>query len=643
MRCRECGKENNDGAKFCAYCGTALSMSDSGSLHLMQQLKEKDKEPVNKKKRKKWIWIMMSILVLIAAVAVAGIFITRRFRERQYDNSIAEGNRYLEEMNYEKAEDSFLQAISVDPKQKEPYLKLIDIYTAQEKYDKVVETAEKAKDAVPAEEQGDFEEILDMWEHVIDYTWVVEPEIEADDIFYVKDNELSEYSYNELKRQKNSNFAVVKSEELYGLISNEGEMVTDVEYSSIEDFFGRYSLTLKEAQYEDTLDQEWKWYLFDEETREIKPDIGNGMLFTEGMYYYYNGIHNSNENEVYDYMEYVLAEPQTAIPLRQSDRMYESSDPYYDDRWPEGLYAIYNDGKLVTDFIYEDCGSESAGLLAVKLDGKWGYVSTEGTEVIPAEYDASWVYYTEEGVVSSCYAASEGYVVLVKDGVWEMRDADGNLAVPGDVFEEMRPVYDGRCWVKKNGKWGVIEIAEKTESDTEESNNTDEKEEEVQGQKSEEVLRRSLESSTSDPIRFFEYDDYDGDGISEAFAVTSLKNADEMGGYSSADIWFVDSRGNCILTKADLYGYLRETVAAGDQKFLVWELSANGSGSLSYIFGLRDDEVYEPYISEKYMDFQYDTDNDRYIGYTSDFSQGYHDYLVTAFSFDRETGEFIAQ
>lgn len=641
MRCRKCGKENNDGAKFCAYCGTDLSMPDSAGIQSKQQLEENDKEPVNKKKRKKWIWIMLSILVLIAAVAVAGIFITRRFRERQYDNSIAEGNRYLEEMNYEKAEDFFLQAISVDPKQKEPYLKLIDIYTAQEKYDQVVETAEKAKDAVPGEEREEFEEVIKVWENMIDYTWVVEPKIEADDIFYIWGFNAGT-SDNESYLQNNSQYAGIKIGDYFGLISNDGTMAVNPEYRGLTALGGQYLF----------YGENGSTYVFDEETSQINEltSLSFDVPENEGYYYYYYGIHNIKEEES---AGYIYKEPNTAIPIPMSDKLYESLDDLVS--WSKGPFAIYNNGKLMTDFIYDECGSENSGLLAVKIGGKWGYVSEDGTEIIPAEYDASWEKYgvdTEyaEGEVyvsttssSYCYAASEGYVVLVKDSVWEMRDTDGNLVMPGGIFEEMRPVYDGRCWVKKNGKWGVIEITEKTESDTAGSNNTNEKEEEVQGQKSEEVLRRSLESSTSDPIRFFDYDDYDGDGISEAFAVTSLENADEMGGYSRADIWFVDSRGNCQLAKADLYGYLREAVAAGDQKFLVWELSANGSGSLSYIFGLRDDEFYEPYISEKYMDFQYDTDNDRYIGYTSDFSQGYHDYLVTAFSFDRETGEFIAQ
>ena len=73
MKCKKCGKENNDEAKFCAYCGTILTSIDSAGIQSKQQLEENDKESLNKKKRKKWIWIMLSILVLIAAVAVAGI------------------------------------------------------------------------------------------------------------------------------------------------------------------------------------------------------------------------------------------------------------------------------------------------------------------------------------------------------------------------------------------------------------------------------------------------------------------------------------------------------------------------------------------------------------------------------------------
>ena len=79
----------------------------------------------------------------------------------------------------------------------------------------------------------------------------------------------------------------------------------------------------------------------------------------------------------------------------------------------------------------------------------------------PVEYDASWTQYVPQNGNAEqdyCYAASEGYVVLVKDGVWEVRDTEGNPVIDPGVFEEIRPVYDGRCWVKQNGLWGVIEL-----------------------------------------------------------------------------------------------------------------------------------------------------------------------------------------
>ena len=67
----------------------------------------------------------------------------------------------------------------------------------------------------------------------------------------------------------------------------------------------------------------------------------------------------------------------------------KGSDGYY-GYWLQGMYAVYNDGVLTTDFIYEECGSESDGVLAAKKDGKWGYITADGTEVIPFEYDSSW-------------------------------------------------------------------------------------------------------------------------------------------------------------------------------------------------------------------------------------------------------------
>ena len=130
----------------------------------------------------------------------------------------------------------------------------------------------------------------------------------------------------------------------------------------------------------------------------------------------------------------------------------------------------------MTDFIYEECGSESDGLLAVMQDGKWGYVNTEGEVVIPIEYDGSWKGLSfndpatgELKEMDYCYAFSGGYVPVCKDGEWELKDTEGNTVILAGTFEEIRPVQDGRCWVKKDGKWGVIELEDGEASETQDN------------------------------------------------------------------------------------------------------------------------------------------------------------------------------
>ena len=56
---------------------------------------------------------------------------------------------------------------------------------------------------------------------------------------------------------------------------------------------------------------------------------------------------------------YRFSEPDTAIPVQRSDELFGGTGNYRD--WLSGNYAVYNDGTLTTDFIYEECGSESGG------------------------------------------------------------------------------------------------------------------------------------------------------------------------------------------------------------------------------------------------------------------------------------------
>ena len=56
--------------------------------------------------------------------------------------------------------------------------------------------------------------------------------------------------------------------------------------------------------------------------------------------------------------------------------------------------------------------------------------------------------------ISYCYAASEGYIPLVKDGMWEMRDTAGNVVIPAGVFEAIRPVNGRKVLGTEEWKMG---------------------------------------------------------------------------------------------------------------------------------------------------------------------------------------------
>lgn len=97
--------------------------------------------------------------------------------------------------------------------------------------------------------------------------------------------------------------------------------------------------------------------------------------------------------------------------------------------------------------------------------------------MIPIKYDASWKHYNEtngDKEKEFCYAATEGYVPLVKDGKWEMRNSKGDLVISSGAFEEILPVYDGKCWVKKDGKWGILKLENaKIDKDSEKEDSSD--------------------------------------------------------------------------------------------------------------------------------------------------------------------------
>lgn len=456
MKCLKCGKENEENAKFCEDCGAELQNDDKIKACM---------------KSKKWMYVIAATVLLL--VLSVGIYLgMKNVNTKNYHEAISKADTYLEKLEYKKAEDSYLKAIDIDSKQVDSYIKLSEVYAAQNQKDKAEDILKQADQVITVEkEKKKITAKKNELSKLNEYTWIVEPAIEADSIYYMN-SKGTPYKDSNVKDSLNNRghaffckYAVIKKGELYGFIDMNANIGTGMIYQYVQANEDVYYYAEKANKSSPTA----AGNIVMVSNRGIQNWTGGGVVSPQNLYYYYNDELHYTGEEYESSVQYEGAEKTSAFPLKKSDTIYEKKETYEINPDIDFLnqlsekYAIYNKDKLVTDFIYEKCGSSSNGLLAVKKDGKWGYVNEAGKIIIPIEYDASWKtykdqLYEEEDMTEFAFNANEGYVNLVKDDKWELRDIKGNLVISRGIFDEILPVVNGKCWVKKDGKWGVIQV-----------------------------------------------------------------------------------------------------------------------------------------------------------------------------------------
>ena len=158
----------------------------------------------------------------------------------------------------------------------------------------------------------------------------------------------------------------------------------------------------------------------------------------------------------------------------------------------------------------------------------------------------------------------------------------------------------------------------------------------------------------------FFVDDYDCDGDAEAFGITGSIYDGYEGIYQQVAIYFVNSQGDVSLVCNtqpgsdifQLYGYFGSTDEIGqpmlltpvesENKFIVWEMDDGFTDSVSLIWGVKNDQPYQPYVSGEFQHF-----NAAIVGYPNayqiDYSQGEPVRTDYRFEFDLSTGQFIPE
>ncbi len=516
---------------------------------------------------------------------------------------------------------------------KELYNEIVKIYSMLAE---LIETKNCDEYIILSKDYGDAEFNTKKIEKLLldelpNYTWAVKPEIEADDIFYLAAYPDARYSINELSKQADNPNAVIQKGNELGIIDLDGKLLAEIAYKEIANFGDSYMMIRTIPEYSEEYQMEWDIYWINK-NGDITASVGNGDLNLT-VYYYYNGARQRAGNLSSEFV-------QDVIPVQEASEYIDYSVVKTLLSNLKGKYALEQDCNLITDFIYDECGSQSNGLSAVCQNGKWGYVNGKGEVIIPIEYDSSWKQYpvfdigarrSSNHTKEYCYAASEGYVVLCKDGEWELRDTVGNIIIPKGNFEAIRPVFDGKCWVKKDGKWGVIKVGL--------DNN-------VSGDKSleeksltEEIVRTALEQVTEDQVINIKIADYDSDGTKEAFAATS-PNGDNQNLYDKVSVWFVNNFAEAAIVETGLWGFpIDELVNVGEHTFYTWEVSGGGSNSFTSIFGVKNGTFYQPEISANYMAFQ-KSENDNLCKAYEDYFLDRHRYDEIHFEFNEDTGEF---
>lgn len=105
------------------------------------------------------------------------------------------------------------------------------------------------------------------------------------------------------------------------------------------------------------------------------------------------------------------------------------------------------DGSVVGTDTYEEVKPfyPNGAYAAVKKEGKWGFVDTEGKMCITPQFEDARSF-------------SNGYAAVKKDHMWGFVDVSGNIVIEPVFQEAMDMNSSGNIFVKENGGWKLISL-----------------------------------------------------------------------------------------------------------------------------------------------------------------------------------------
>jgi hypothetical protein len=293
------------------------------------------------------------------------------------------------------------------------------------------------------------------------YSVLVDAKLEADSIEY-------------FDTSMNYNFCVIGKNGKYGLIDYEGNMILPMKYTSIDvSETSPAGKTIKLMAWDDNQTQYWveedasltKTFLGGwgfEEYAEVfwwnEPvmfdDIEGRVDFSYERYSTYN--HTTN------IMGTITKGTPVVIPVQEINGCQTQTEygmTKYSVNKVSERYGLLNmkTKKMLTGFVFDDYSYSGIvnGVLAVKKDGKWGYVNEEGKMLTEFIYDASKVVPENN---EHMYSALNGYLIVRQGDFWGLLDTEGRVVLETKYQGVSQVNKEGKVWAKENGTWKLLHI-----------------------------------------------------------------------------------------------------------------------------------------------------------------------------------------
>lgn len=289
------------------------------------------------------------------------------------------------------------------------------------------------------------------------YRWLIEPTINADNIISFDGSQVDP---NNEKNTAYANYSVIRQNGKYGIIDYSGNMVVPAEY---DDY---YTCWCGEVTLFNIINEK------NDEYEYCSIDSSNQVVYYAAEHhdsspkYYWN----SNDEKIYvkdaDEEQGEEYTGKKAVVVCEAD-VKKSDNGFYDiSPVSEPLYGLAKKDKLILDMQYTDfyaTAYKGAGLTCIAFEndeGKWGYVGSDGKTIIDFKCDGDMSAYCgkviDDEMAVHPYLFTDDYLPVSIDSSYGYYDIDGNCIVKPGEFDQARPAHNGKAWVMKSGKWGVI-------------------------------------------------------------------------------------------------------------------------------------------------------------------------------------------